>query len=98
MKKKNELEEGDKTEEFISTFFEHAQKTMNLLQESIEKIHSKYNNVAKFFAETPQTMSEDTFIQIIKTFYNNLNDSMEIYIKMKEARDKKNKIKTKKKF
>ena len=96
--KKEELEEGDKTEEFISSFYEHAEKSMNLLQESIDKIHTKYIDVAKFFAETPQTLSEDTFIQIVKTFYNNLNDSMEIYIKMKEARDKKNKRKTKKKF
>ena len=96
--KKEELEEGDKTEEFISSFYEHAEKSMNLLQESIDKIHTKYIDVAKFFAETPQTLSEDTFIQIMKTFYNNLNDSMEIYIKMKEARDKKNKRKTKKKF
>ncbi len=96
-KKKNELEEGDKTEEFISTFFEHAQKTMNLLQESIEKIHSKYNNVAKFFAETPQTMSEDTFIKIMKQFYQDLYQSMEAYKKMKDVRDKKNKKKIKKK-
>ena len=96
-KKKNELEEGDKTEEFISTFFEHAQKTMNLLQESIEEIHSKYNNVAKFFGETPQTMTEDTFIKIMKQFYQDLYHSMEAYKKMKDSRDKKNKKKIKKK-
>ena len=95
--KKNELEEGDKTNEFISGFFEHAQKTMNLLQESIDKIHSKYIDVAKFFAETPQSLSEDTFIQIMKNFYQYLNASMEVYKKMKEDMNKKNKKKAKKK-
>jgi hypothetical protein len=93
--KKNELEEGDKTEEFINGFFDHAQKDINLLQESIDKIHSKYNDVVKFFGESKETLSEDTFIQIMKKFYDRLYESLEEYKKNKETKERKKKKKKK---
>lgn len=94
-KKKEELEEGDKTEEFINGFFDHAQKDINLLQESIDKIHSKYNDVVKFFGESKETLSEDTFIQIMKKFYDRLYESLEEYKKNKETKERKKKKKKK---
>ena len=81
--KKDELEEDDKTEEFLGTFYDHAQKTVNFIEEKINSIETKFKDIVKFFGEEPSKFTLDVFINIFKAFYLNLVAALKTYKEQK---------------
>ena len=48
--KKEELDEDDKTEEFLAGFYDHACKTIKFVEEKIGNIEVQYEGVSKYLA------------------------------------------------
>lgn len=95
--KKDELEEDDKTEEFLGTFYDHAQKTVNFIEEKINSIETKFKDIVKFFGEDPAKFTLDVFINIFKAFYLNLFAALKTYKEQKTKEEKLKELKEKKK-
>jgi diaphanous 1 len=64
--KKNDLEENDKTEEFLNKFFEHAEKTMKFIESKIKIIEEKYEEIIKYFAEDKNNMTLEKLVDTFK--------------------------------
>ena len=47
--KKDDIDEDDKTEEFLGGFFDHANKTIKFVGEKIDAITVQYEDISKFF-------------------------------------------------
>lgn len=50
-KNKDQLEEEDKSVEFLNSFYEHAAKSLKLIEEKIAQIDKDYEGVVKFLGE-----------------------------------------------
>ena len=45
---KDEIDEDDKTEEFLKGFYEDANKTIKLVEKKIHAINAEYENISKY--------------------------------------------------
>ena len=95
--KKDELEEDDKTQEFLASFYDHAKKTIDFIEEKIKNIDEKFQELVKFFGEDPKKMTLDVFINIFKTFYMNLFQALKNYKELKTKEEKLKELQAKKK-
>ena len=65
--KKDDMDEDDKTEEFLSGFYDHASKTIKFVGEKIDAINAQYEDIVKFLGL--KKMDIEKFILIMRKFY-----------------------------
>ena len=79
-KKKDELNEEDKSFEFLDDFYENAEKNIEVINKKIEGIEIMYNNeIIKYFAEDEKKLGLEQFVNIFKRFYVDLKEGVEFY-------------------
>jgi diaphanous 1 len=93
--KRDEIEEEDKTEEFLGGFYDHASKSIKLVGEKIDEISVKYEDVCKYLGL--KQMEIGKFIALMREFYLKTFEALKIYKERKEKEDKKKKDEGKKK-
>ena len=88
--KKEELDEDDKTEEFLNGFYEHASKTIKFVEEKIANIDVQYQGISKFLAL--KKMDLDKFVAAMRELYLKMVAALKAYMenKAKEEKMKKN--------
>ena len=79
-KKKNELNEEDKSFDFLNDFYENAEKNIEVINKKIEGIEIMYNNeIVKYFAEDEKKLGLEQFVNIFKRFFVDLKEGIEFY-------------------
>ena len=92
--KKEELDEDDKTEEFLAGFYDHACKTIKFVEEKIGNIEVQYEGVSKYLAL--QKMDLDKFVGIMRDLYLKMVAALKTYMEMKAKEEKLKKLEQKK--
>ena len=79
-KKKDELNQEDKSFDFLNDFYENAEKNIEVINKKIEGIEIMYNNeIVKYFAEDEKKLGLEQFVNIFKRFYVDLKEGVEFY-------------------
>jgi diaphanous 1 len=88
--KKEELDEDDKTEEFLDGFYDHASKTIKFVEEKIANIDVQYQSISKFLVL--KKMDLDKFVAVMRELYLKMVAALKSYMeaKAKEEKMKKN--------
>ncbi len=71
--KEENLEEDDKSIEFLASFYDNAKVEVQNVGEKIKSIEAEYFKLVKFFGDNPKDLSMETFIEIFNKFYKDLN-------------------------
>lgn len=86
--KEAELDDDDQSVDFLKSFYEHALKTMKLLEENVKKIDARYEEIVKFFGEDIKKLSIENFIVIMKKLNNDMMTAIKAYKEDKVRREK----------
>ena len=92
--KKEELDEDDKTEEFLAGFYDHASKTIKFVEEKIANIDVQYQSISKYLAL--KNMDLDKFVVIMRALYLKMVAALKTYKENKEKEEKLKKLEQKK--
>ena len=84
--KKDDIDEDDKTEEFLAGFYDHASKTIKFVGEKIDAITEQYQDISKFLGL--KNVDIDKFIGIMREFYLKTFEALKLY-KEKKAKEEK---------
>ena len=84
---KDEIDEDDKTEEFLKGFYEDANKTIKLVEKKMHAINEEYENISKYLGV--KNIDIDTFISIMKVLYRKIFEALKLYRSNKEIEKKK---------
>ena len=84
--KKDDIDEDDKTEEFLAGFYDHAEKTIKFVGEKIDAITVQYQDISKFLGL--KNVDIEQFIGIMKEFYLKTFEALKIY-REKKAKEEK---------
>ena len=68
-------------------FYEHANKTIKLVEKKINAINVEYENISKYLRL--KNIDIEKFISILKVFYRKIFEALELYRSNKELEDKK---------
>ena len=91
-KKKDELNQEDKSFDFLNDFYENAEKNIEVINKKIEGIEIMYNNeIVKYFAEDEKKLGLEQFVNIFKRFYVDLKEGVEFYNFYHKKKQKENK-------
>jgi len=93
--KKDEMDEDDKTEEFLAGFYDHASKTIKFVGEKIDAITVQYEDISKFL--NLKKMDIEKFIAIMRDFYLKTFEALKVYKEKKAKEEKKKQDEEKKK-
>ena len=92
--KKNEMDEDDKTEEFLNGFYDHASKTIKFVEEKIANIDVQYESISKYYGL--KNMDLNKFIAVMKELYLKMVETLRIYMENKAKEEKLKKLEQKK--
>ena len=92
--KKEELDEDDKTEEFLAGFYDHASKTIKFVEEKIANIDVQYQSISKYLAL--KNMDLDKFVVIMRELYLKMVAALKTYMENKAKEEKLKKLEQKK--
>ena len=92
--KKEELDEDDKTEEFLDGFYDHASKTIKFVEEKIANIDVQYQSISKFLVL--KKMDLDKFVGIMRDLYLKMVAALKTYMEIKAKEEKLKKLEQKK--
>ena len=67
------IDEEDRSKEFLSDFMEIANSSIILAEEKIKSVESKYVDMISFFGDNTKEMPMETFLQIIIKFYKDFH-------------------------
>jgi len=84
--KKDDMDDDDKTEEFLNGFYDHANKTIKFVGEKIDAINVQYDDIIKFLGS--KKMDIEKFINIMREFYLKTMEGLKVY-KDKIAKEEK---------
>ena len=84
--KKDDMDEDDKTEEFLKGFYDHANKTIKFVGEKIDAINVQYEDICKFLGL--KKMDIEKFVNIMREFYLKTMEGLKWY-KDKKAKEEK---------
>ena len=84
-KPNDEMDEDDKTEEFLGRFYDHANKTIKLLEEKMDSMYKKYNDIAKFLGL--KNIDIEEFILIMKEFCLKIFEAVKLYNEKKSKKE-----------
>lgn len=97
-----DLDEDDKTKEFLDGFYSHASKTIKFVEEKIAAIDVQFNDISKFLFL--KKLDIEKFVGIMREFYKKTCEALKTYKekkqkeeKLKALKDDKNKDKSGKK-
>ena len=91
-KKKDELNQEDKSFDFLNDFYENAEKNIEVINKKIEGIEIMYNNeIVKYFGEDEKKLGLEQFVNIFKRFYVDLKEGVEFYNFYHRKKQKENK-------
>ncbi len=62
------LEDDDKSAEFLSSFYSDTENSIKLIEDNIKKIEDEYSTVIKKFGDAPKDMPMDTLFEILNKF------------------------------
>jgi len=62
------IEDDDKSAEFLDTFYPDVQDSVKLIEDNIKKIDGDYISLIKLFGDTPKDMPMETLLDIINKF------------------------------
>jgi hypothetical protein len=62
------IEEDDKSAEFLDTFYGDVQDSVKLIEDNIKKIDEDYISLIKLFGDSPKDMPMETLFEIINKF------------------------------
>lgn len=94
MEKDNEdLEDDDKSAEFLASFYSNVEDSVKKIEEGIKKIEAEYGILIKKFGDTTKDMPMETLIEILNKFGKDLTLNVANYTR---ARDLKEKMEKKK--
>lgn len=97
-KDKDKLDEEDKSEEFLNSFYDHATKSLKLIEDKINQIDKEYEGIMVLFGDTAKKYPLiEKFIPCFKLLHTQLNEALKKYKEMKEKKEKAEKKKKKKK-
>jgi len=85
-KKKEEIDEDDKTEDFLNGFYDHASKTIKFVGEKIDDITVQFNDISKFLVL--KKMDLEKFISTMRDFYKATMDALKSYKEKKEKEER----------
>ena len=92
--KKGEIDEDDKTEEFLNGFYDHASKTIKFVEEKIANISVQYESVSKYLALKKTDL--DKFIVLMRELYVKMIAALKTYMENKDKEEKLKKLEEKK--
>jgi hypothetical protein len=81
-----DLDEDDKTKEFLEGFYGHASKTIKFIEEKISAIDSQFNEISIFL--NLKKIDIEKFIAIMREFYLKTFEALRLY-KEKKAKEEK---------
>ena len=84
--KKEDLDEDDRTEEFLKGFYDHASKTIKFIGEKIDAINTQYDDIVKFFGL--KKIELEKFVILMREFYLKTMEGLKAY-KDKKAKEEK---------
>ena len=67
-KESENIEEDDKSAEFLSSFYSDTENTVKLVEDKIKKIEEEYSMLIKKFGDSPKDMPMDTLFEILNKF------------------------------
>ena len=76
-KKGDDLDEDDKTKEFLDGFYDHAKKIIKLIGEKFESISIQYEELSKVFGL--KKIDIKTFISLMKELYLKTYEVIKLY-------------------
>lgn len=88
VEKEAELDDDDLSVDFVKSFYDHAEKTMKLLDDNIKKIDLQFAEVVKFFAEDPKKLTIENFIVIMRKLNSDMIAGIKAYKEDKVRREK----------
>ena len=92
--KKDDMDEEDKTEEFLSGFYDHANKTIKFVGEKIDAINEQYEDISKFLGL--KKMDIEKFVGIMREFYKKTIEALKLYKEKLAKQEKLKKLEEKK--
>ena len=92
--KKDDMDEEDKTEEFLSGFYDHASKTIKFVGEKIDSINEQYEDISKFLGL--KKMDLEKFVGIMREFYKKTIEALKLYKEKIAKQEKLKKLEEKK--
>jgi len=88
--KKDEIDEDDKTEEFLKGFYDHASKTIKFVGEKIDAIAVQFEDISKFLGL--KKMDLEKFVVVMREFYKKTVEALKLYKDKKEKEEKLKKL------
>ena len=92
--KKEEIDEDDRTEDFLNGFYEHASKTIKFVEEKIANISVQFENVSKYLGLKNKDL--DKFVAIMRELYLKIVAALKTYMENKAREEKLKKLEQKK--
>ena len=92
--KKEEIDEDDRTEDFLNGFYEHASKTIKFVEEKIANISVQFENVSKYLGLKNKDL--DKFVAIMRELYLKMVAALKTYMENKAREEKLKKLEQKK--
>ena len=92
--KKEEIDEDDRTEDFLNGFYEHASKTIKFVEEKIANISVQFESVSKYLGLKNKDL--DKFVAIMRELYLKMVAALKTYMENKAREEKLKKLEQKK--
>ena len=89
VEKKEDLLEEDKSESFLSSFYNDAEGKIKEIKEKLDKIDNDYLDIAKYFGETAEKFTLIQFIDTFRKFSKDLIEAEKNYREKLEKQKKK---------
>jgi len=81
-----DLDEDDKTKEFLDGFYGHASKTIKFVEEKISAIDVQFADISKFL--DLKKLDIEKFVGVMREFYKKTFEALKLY-KEKKAKEEK---------
>ena len=85
---KDMLLDEDKSEKFLSQFYNDAEGKIKEIKEKVEKIDQDYLDLAKFYGENPQKFTMVQFVDTFRKFTKDLSDAHKKYLEKAKKKKK----------
>jgi diaphanous 1 len=85
---KDILLDEDKSEKFLSSFYDDAEKKIKEIKESVEKIDKDYLDLAKYYGENPEKFTMVQFVDTFRKFTKELSEAQKKYLEKAKKKKK----------
>ena len=85
---KDILLDEDKSDKFLSSFYDDAEKKIKEIKESVEKIDKDYLDLAKYYGENPEKFTMVQFVDTFRKFTKELSEAQKKYLEKAKKKKK----------